>query len=68
MNKNAVLIDKDVIKPGDSVEFRQYGYKQDYACGRVLKVDTKTITVVVDRSQRRAKVHYSDIIKVFTKA
>jgi ribosome maturation factor RimP len=56
------------IKSGDRVEFRQYGYKQDFACGRVLKVDAKSVTVVVDRSQRRAKVHYSDIVKVLNNA
>lgn len=64
MNRNAVLIDKDVIQPGDRVEFRQYGYKQDYACGRVFKVDAKSVTVVVDRSQRKARVAWDDLTMV----
>lgn len=61
MSRNAVLIDKDVIKPGDRVEFRQYGYKQDYACGRVSKVDEKGVVVIVDRSQRKARVAWDDL-------
>lgn len=55
---------KDVIKPGDRVEFRQYGYKQDYACGRVSKVDTKGVVVVVDRSNRKARVAWDDLTMV----
>lgn len=64
MNRNAVLIDKDVIQPGDRVEFRQYGYKLDHACGRVSKVDAKGVVVVVDRSNRKARVAWDDLTMV----
>ena len=55
---------KDAIQPGDRVEFRQYGYKQDYACGRVLKVDTKGVVVKVDRAMRNARVAWDDLTMV----
>jgi hypothetical protein len=53
------------IKLGDHIEFRQYGYKQDYAQGRVIRVTEKSVTVVVDRAMRRARVELEDVIKVF---
>ena len=64
MNRNAVLIDKDVIKPGDRVEFRQYGYDKDYATGKVMKVDSKGVLVRVDHAMRAARVALCDITMV----
>ena len=55
---------KDAIKPGDRVEFRQYGYKQDYAKGTVQKVDTKGVVVRVDRAMRKARVAFDDLTMV----
>lgn len=57
----ADLIDKHVYKPGERVEFRQYGYKQDYATGRIQKVDAKGVVVVVERAMRKARVDFDDI-------
>ena len=55
---------KDSIKPGDRVEFRQYGYRENHATGKVLKVDAKGVTVVVDRAMRRARVAWDDLTMV----
>ena len=52
------------IKIGDHIEFRQYGYRQDYAQGRVIKATEKSVTVVVERAMRRARVELEDVIKV----
>lgn len=57
----ADLIDKHQLQPGDRVEFRQYGYKQDYATGRIQKVDAKGVVVVVERAMRKARVDFDDI-------
>lgn len=57
-------IETNQLKPGDRVEFRQYGFKQDYACGRVSKVDAKGVVVVVDRSNRKARVAWDDLTMV----
>lgn len=57
----ADLIEKHVYTPGDRVKFRQYGFAQDYATGRIQKVDAKGVTVVVDRAMRKARVDFDDI-------
>ncbi|MBO5680376.1 MAG: hypothetical protein J6T08_01565 [Lentisphaeria bacterium] len=62
MQTSAALAEQ--IKIGDRVEFRQYGYKQDYACGKVLKVDTKGVVVKVDRAMRKARVTWDDLTMV----
>ena len=62
MQTSAALAEQ--IKIGDRVEFRQYGYKQDYACGTVLKVDTKGVVVKVDRAMRKARVAWDDLTMV----
>ena len=64
MNRNAVLIDKDVIKPGDRVEFRQFGYDKEFATGKVMKVDTKGLLVRVDHAMRAARVAWIDLTMV----
>lgn len=60
--RNACL--KDVIKPGDRVEFRCYGFKQRYASGKVLRTDDKSVIVHVDMAMRNARVEFDDITMV----
>lgn len=55
------LIDKHQLQPGECVKFRQYGYKQDYATGRIQKVDAKGVVVVVEKAMRKARVDFDDI-------
>lgn len=55
---------KTEVKPGDRVEFRQYGYKQDYCTGHVQKVDPKGVVVCVDHANRKARVAWNDITMV----
>lgn len=55
------LIDKHQLQPGERVKFRQYGYKQDYATGRIQKVDAKGVVVVVENAMRKARVEFDDI-------
>lgn len=57
----ADLIDKQQLQPGERVKFRQYGYKRDYAIGRIQKVDAKGVVVVVERAMRKARVEFDDI-------
>lgn len=54
-------IDKHQLQPGERVKFRQYGYTQEYAIGRIQKVDAKGVVVVVERAMRKARVDFDDI-------
>ena len=60
----ATTIDKASVKIGSRVEFRCYGYNQQYATGKVLRMDEKGVVVRVDRAMRNARVEWDDLTMV----
>lgn len=55
---------KEVIQPGDRVEFRLYGYKWPYALGTVKDIRDTYLIAHVDGENRKARVEFDDIIQV----
>ena len=60
--RNACL--KNELKLGNRVEFRQYGYREEYGSGKVIRMDEKGVVVRVDRAMRNARVEWDDLTMV----
>lgn len=55
---------KGMVEVGNRVEFRCYGYNQQYATGKVIRMDEKGVVVRVDRAMCNARVEWDDLTMV----